>query len=107
MPKRNLAWILVVVVIALLLWQLPVFIAERDSVIRNFGTLNDVLVILMRNAASEPDKQKLVDAGVRDGVKGMIKALNDPHARYFDRTESIQFERTSEGLIGGIGADIS
>ena len=47
------------------------------------------------------------DHGAADMVDTMIKALNDPHAQYFDPSETVRFERRSEGQIGGIGADVS
>ena len=106
MPKRNLAWMLVVVVIALVLWQMPPIIAERDSVIRNFGTLNEVRTQILRDYVAPVDNRQLVDAAVRAAAEAMVHSLNDPHARYFDARENQRFERWSEGMTGGIGIDV-
>jgi len=42
MPKRNIAWMLVIVLIALLFWKLPSTVARRDTVYRTFGPLVDI-----------------------------------------------------------------
>lgn len=109
MPKRNLAWILVVVVIALLLWQFPMVIAERDAVLRSFGPINEVRTDILRYSVQTDDKmsQRMTDAAVKAACDAMIAGLHDPHARYFDPAEAALFEQRAEGLIGGIGADVA
>lgn len=106
MPKRNLAWILVVAMIALLMWQLPQTIAGRDSVYRAFGPLVDVRTQIHRRYVVDIDDHKLVDAAVRAGVDAMVQELDDPHAVYLSRDEYEQFKRRKSGVFGGIGVDV-
>jgi carboxyl-terminal processing protease len=107
MPKRNIAWMLVVVVIALLLWQLPAVIAERDAVIRNFGALAEIRAIIHRLNVVPVDDQKLTDAAVRAAAAAMVAELHDAHARYLDPDAHQKFMRRAEGLVGGIGVDVA
>lgn len=107
MPKRNLAWILVVVMIALLMWRLPQTIAGRDSVYRAFGPLVDVRAQIHKRAVAEIDDENLVARAVDAGIEAMIASLNDPYAVYFTEEEYARFNRRTEGRFGGIGVDVA
>lgn len=107
MPKRNLAWMLVVVVIALLLWQLPQIIAERDSVVRHFGPLAEIRAEIHRRYVEPVNDRELIDRAVHAGADEMIRLLRDPHARYLDPEEHQRFVERSRGVVGGIGAEVA
>ena len=64
MPKRNLAWVLIVVAVALILWQLPQTIADRDSVLKAFGPLVDARHEIERRFVTEPDGKRLSRAAI-------------------------------------------
>jgi carboxyl-terminal processing protease len=106
MPKRNLAWILVVVMIALLMWQLPQTIAGRDSLFQAFGPLIDVRSQIHKRYVDQIDDEKLVNAAVDAGIDAMMSTLQDPYALYLDEREYARFQRQSEGMFGGIGVDV-
>ena len=106
MPKRNLAWILVIVTIALLMWQLPQTIAVRDSVYEAFGSLVAVRAEIRNRYVEELDDANLVDAAVTAGIEAMVEQLHDPHAAYLDRREYDRFKKRTRGDFGGIGIDI-
>lgn len=106
MPKRNLAWILVVAIIALLMWQLPQTIAGRDSVYKAFGPLVDVRAQITRRYVEPIDDDTLIDAAVRAGIDAMVNTLNDPHAIYLGEQEYERFKKRAEGVFGGIGAEV-
>jgi carboxyl-terminal processing protease len=105
-PKRNLAWILVVAMIALLMWQMPQTIAGRDAVYKAFGPLVDVRTQIERRYVEEIDDEKLVNAAVRSGVNGMVEVLNDPHAAYLNDREYDRFKKRTDGIFGGVGVDV-
>jgi len=105
-PKRNLAWILVVAIIALLMWQLPQTIAGRDSVYKAFGPLVAVRAQIERRFVEPIDDEQLVGAAVRAGIGAMVDLLNDPHAIYLDEKEYQRFKKRTEGVFGGIGVDV-
>ncbi len=106
MPKRNLAWIVVILIIVLLMWQMPQIIAGRDSVYKAFGPLVDVRSQVQHRYVNDVDDEELVDAAVHAGINAMVEYLDDPHAIYLDRRAYARFKERNEGLFGGIGADV-
>ncbi len=106
MPKRNLAWILIIVMIALLMWQLPQTIAERDSVLRQFGPLVDASTQIRRRYVRSIDDAELVKAANEAGIRAMIHDLRDPHALYLNEKEYRTFKQRTEGRYDGIGVEV-
>ncbi len=106
MPKRNLAWIFVILIIVLLMWQMPQIIAGRDSVYKAFGPLVDVRSQIQHRYVNDVDDEELVDAAVNAGINAMVEYLDDPHAIYLDRRAYARFKERTEGVFGGIGADV-
>jgi len=106
MPKRNLAWIVIVGVIALLMWQLPQTIAGRDSLLRAFGPLVDARAQISKRFVSKVDDGALTQEAVDAGIRAMIRRLGDPHARYLNRREYDRFRERASGRYGGIGVEV-
>ena len=106
MPKRNLAWILVIVIIVLLMWQMPQIIAGRDSVYKAFGPLVDVRSQIQRRYVDDVDDEELVDAAVHAGINAMVEFLDDPHAIYLDQRAYERFKKRTDGVFGGVGVDV-
>jgi carboxyl-terminal processing protease len=102
MPKRNIAWILVIVVIGLLTWQLPPTVARRDSVYRTFGTLVDVRAQIHRRYVEEVDDEVLL----RGAIEGMLREL-DPFSQYIPPEEYGEFQERTNGELHGVGIEIS
>lgn len=106
MPKRNLAWVLIVIAVALILWQLPQTIAGRDSVLRAFGPLVDARAQIHRHYVTDPDDEKLSRAAIDEGIRAMIRQLNDPYAVYLNAEEFKRFHDRTHGKYGGIGVEV-
>lgn len=106
MPKRNLAWILVITMITLLMWQLPQIIAGRDAVYRAFGPLVDARAQIRKRYVDELPDQVLANAAVDAGIRAMIEKLGDPHAIYLNESEYSRFKSRTDGLFGGVGVDV-
>lgn len=106
MPKRNLAWILVVALIALLFWRMPQTIAGRDEVYTAFAPLVDVRAQILKRSAEPVDDEKLSAAASHAGIEAMVRALKDPYAVYLDRETYPAFRKQAEGVFGGIGVDV-
>jgi carboxyl-terminal processing protease len=106
MPKRNLAWILVITIITLLMWQLPQIIAGRDAVIQAFGPLVDARAQIRRRFVEETDDSALTRAAVDAGIRAMVQVLDDPHATYLNADEYERFKSRTDGVFVGIGVDI-
>ncbi|RIK68074.1 MAG: S41 family peptidase [Planctomycetota bacterium] len=106
MPKRNLAWILVIAMITLLMWQLPQTIAGRDAVYKAFGALADVKAQIRKRFVEDVDDEALTRAAVEAGIRAMVRQLHDPYAIYLNRAEYERFKSRTDGLFGGIGVDV-
>ncbi len=106
MPKRNLAWILVITMITLLMWQLPQIIAGRDAVYRAFGPLVDARAQIRKRYVDEVADQTLANAAVEAGIRAMIEKLGDPHAVYLNDAEYTRFKSRTDGNFGGVGVDV-
>jgi carboxyl-terminal processing protease len=98
MPKRNLAWMLVIVLIALLFWQLPSTVARRDTVYRTFEPLVDIRAEILKNYVEEVDEKDLI----RGAIEGMLQKL-DPYSNYFGPEQMTDLQRDTTGSFGGIG----
>lgn len=106
MPKRNLAWILVIMMIAGLMWQLPQTIARRDSVAQAFGPLVDARALIHKRFVRAVDDGELVSTTVEGGIDAMIASIQDPYALYLTEEEYDRFQDRTEGIYGGIGVDV-
>ncbi len=106
MPKRNLAWILVVVMIALLMWQLPQTIARRDSVSQAFGPLVDVRAQIHKRYVEDVEDEALVSSAVRGGIEAMLEGLGDRYARYYDQEQFERLQDRTAGRFGGLGIEV-
>jgi len=101
MPKRNLVWILVIVVIGLLTWQLPPTVARRDSMYRTFGALVDIRAQIHKRYVEEVDDKLLL----RGAIEGMLWQL-DPYSQYIGPEAYEDFRERTNGELHGVGIEI-
>ncbi|MDQ3538828.1 MAG: S41 family peptidase [Actinomycetota bacterium] len=66
---------------------------------RRLGVVGEVLEQLDADAVKAPDDDKLVDGA----VDGMLRALDDPYAQYFDSDEFAEFSDALDGEFSGVG----
>ena len=66
---------------------------------RRLGVVAEVLDQLDADAVKAPDDSKLVDGA----VDGMLRALDDPYAQYFDLDEFSEFNDALDGEFSGVG----
>src|SRR5436190_23396724 len=101
MPKRNLVWIAIAAVIALLLWKVPETFIRRDALLNHFGPLLDVQNQILKNYVEDVDRKMLLHGA----IDGMLNRL-DPYSEYFDKDEYQQFQNRTEGQFQGIGIEV-
>ncbi len=101
MPKRNLVWIAVGAVLAVLLWKVPEALIRRDALYSQFGPLTDISLQIRKNFVEEVPSETLL----RGAIDGMMLRL-DPYSRYFDAAEYEQFTKRTEGQFYGIGIEV-
>lgn len=102
MPKRNIIWILVAGVVALLLWKVPEGWIRRDALYSRFSALLDVDVQVRKHYVDEVKDDDML----RGAIEGMLGRL-DPYCVYFTPDEFKQFNRQTEGQFYGIGIEVS
>jgi len=98
MPKRNIVWIAIGAVIAVLLWKVPESIIRRDALYTQFSPLLDVRVQVLKHYAEPVNEDELL----RGAIEGMLNRL-DPYSEYYDAKEYSQFQMRTEGQFNGIG----
>ncbi len=101
MPKRNIAWMMVIILIALLFWKLPNTVARRDAVYRTFEPLVDIRREILKSYVEEVDEDDLI----RGAIEGMLRRL-DPYSNYFGPEQMSELKRATTGNYGGIGVVI-
>ncbi len=106
MPKRNIAWIFIVFIIALVMWQLPQTIANRDALLRSFGPIVAARTTIEQHAVRAVDDQQIADAAVDAAINAMVAELNDPYAVYLNPEQYVAFQSKVAGHYGGIGVEV-
>lgn len=101
MPKRNLVWIAIGAVIAVLLWKVPETFIRRDALLNQFNPLLDVHLQIRKHYV-EPLDEKIL---LRGALDGMLNRL-DPYSEYYDESEFRQFQKRTEGQFEGIGIEV-
>lgn len=102
MPKRNLVWVAIAAVIAVLLWKVPENFVRRDALYNRFSPLLDVRVQVLKNYVEPVDDKVLL----RGAIDGMLNRL-DPYSEYYDNTQYEQFQKQTEGRFEGIGIEVA
>lgn len=102
MPKRNLAWTLVIFLVVLLFWTLPGTLAGRDSLYRAFGPLVEARAQIQKYYYKDVDDDVLLDGAIR----GMVEQL-DPYSSYIPLNKYADFrDRETEGVFNGVGIEV-
>jgi len=101
MPKRNIVWIAIAAVIAVLLWRFPETILLRDALYQKFGPMLEVRQQVLKNYVKEVDDDVLL----RGAIDGMVHRL-DPFSVYYSADEYSDFRSMTEGQFQGIGIEV-
>jgi len=101
MPKRNLAWVVVIVMVAAGLWQLPKTAARLDSLDKTFGPMMAVRAKIAKHYVDSVDDEALVAGAIR----GMLSEL-DPYSNYISAKDYAAFQQASDGEYGGVGIEL-
>ncbi len=98
MSKKNLVWILAVIILGLLFWYIPDTVNREREFYRVFAPLADIRAQVHKNYVEPVDDKKLL----RGAIKGMIRQL-DPFSRYIPPEQLKSFDQQTSGTIQGIG----
>src|SRR5687768_865354 len=102
MNRERLAWTVSVMIIALLAFQIPGSLAQRDTDYSFVRTLVDIHRQVAGNYVDAVDETKL-----REGaIEGMLGEL-DPFTVYVPPARHEEFERLLEGSFKGVGIQLN
>jgi carboxyl-terminal processing protease len=98
MSKRNLVWILAVILLILLFWQMPDTVQRQESLYQAFAPLADVRAKIKKNYVESVEDEALLNGA----IQGMVQQL-DPFSRYIPPSEMERFDNQTTGTVNGIG----
>src|SRR5438128_513807 len=102
MNREKFAWMVSVVLIAMLAFQLPGTLAQRDDDYTFVRTLVDIHRQVAVNYVDPVDENKL-----REGaIEGMLNEL-DPFSVYVPPSKQEDFDRLLEGSFKGVGIQLN
>ena len=77
MPKRNLVWILAVILLLLLFWKWPDTVQEQKDFYTVFAPLAQIRAQIKRSYVEKVEDEKLLEGA----IQGMVQQL-DPYCKY-------------------------
>ncbi len=98
MPKRNLVWILAVILVLLLFWKWPDTVQQQQDFYKTFAPLADIRAQILRSYVEEVTDETLM----RGAIQGMVQKL-DPYSKYIPPDQVMSFDQQTTGTIQGIG----
>src|SRR5687768_10523066 len=101
MRREKTAWMISVMLIAILAFQLPGTLAQRDDDYAFVRTLVDIHRQVMQNYADEPKEEQLREAA----INGLLSEL-DPFSVYIPPSKQEDFDRMLEGSFKGVGIQL-
>ncbi len=102
MPRRNLLWIVCVVLVSFVCMQGAPGAGEDEANYDFYRMLVDALDHIEKSYVTEVDRKELLEGA----LEGMLNKL-DPYSAYIAPQNFKHFERTTQGKFGGIGIQIS
>ena len=100
--KKLFAPLLLVILTASVLIQLPLAIADRTSGYDFIDPIIDVRSIIVENFVREPDQKAMQEAA----IKAMLETLNDRHTVYVPPAKERDFNKDLRGMYVGIGSEV-
>lgn len=98
MSKRNLAWILAIVLVAVLFWHMPDTMARRQSFYEVFSALVGIRAEIHKNYVDQVTDQLLLEGA----IEGMLQGL-DQFSTYVPQAQLEALDRQTSGTFEGIG----
>jgi len=101
--KKTVGPVLLIVLFAALLVQLPLAIADRNSSNSFFEPILDVRDLIFERFVEVPDVPEMQLAM----INAMIKTLDDPHTVFIPPADERDFNKDLHGTYVGIGAEVN
>jgi carboxyl-terminal processing protease len=102
MSRERVAWLISVILLAILAFQLPGTLAERDDEYSWVRTIVEIHRQVLENYVDSVDDSQLKDGA----IKGMLDSLDDPYTIYIPPTEQAEFDKELGGSFSGVGISL-
>ena len=102
MTRERLAWLISIILLAILAFQLPGTLAERDDEYSWVRTIVEIHRQVVENYVDPVN-----DTDLKEGaIKGMLDELGDPYTIYVPPTEQEEFDKELGGAFSGVGISL-
>lgn len=101
--KQIVAPTLLVILFGVILFQLPVAIADRSNEYAWFNPIIDIRRVLVDQFAEPVDEDAMQQAIIR----AMVQSVDDPYTVYVPPQDEETFQRELTGRYTGIGAEVN
>jgi carboxyl-terminal processing protease len=102
MKKERLAWLVSIILMAILAFQLPGTLGQRDDEYTWMRTLVEVHRQVIENYVDPVDDSLLKEKA----IDGMLDALDDPYTVYVPPDHEAEFDKELGGTFSGVGISL-
>jgi carboxyl-terminal processing protease len=102
MTRERVAWLISVILLAILAFQLPGTLAERDDEYSWVRTIVEIHRQVLESYVDPVDDSELKDGA----IKGMLDSLDDPYTIYVPPVEQAEFDKELGGSFSGVGISL-
>jgi carboxyl-terminal processing protease len=102
MNRERLAWLVSVVLLAILTFELPGSLGQRDDEYSWMRTLVEIHRQVLENYVDPVDDAQLKTKA----IDGMLGALDDPYTIYIPPAKEIEFDKELGGSFSGVGISL-
>ncbi|MGD0388538.1 MAG: S41 family peptidase [Tepidisphaeraceae bacterium] len=102
MNRERLAWLISILLLALLAFQLPGTLAQRDDEYSWVRTVVEIHRQILESYVDPVDDSLLKDKA----IEGMLGALDDPYTVYVPPDHQAEFDKELGGTFSGVGISL-
>jgi carboxyl-terminal processing protease len=102
MKRERLAWLVSICLMAILAFELPGTLGQRDDEYAWMRTLVEIHRQIIENYVDPVDDAQLKDRA----INGMLDALDDPYTIYVPPDHEAEFDKELGGTFSGVGISL-
>ncbi|MGD0141434.1 MAG: S41 family peptidase [Tepidisphaeraceae bacterium] len=102
MTRERLAWLVSIILLAILAFQLPGTLGQRDDEYSWVRTIVEIHRQVLESYVDKVDDSLLKDKA----IEGMLGALDDPYTVYIPPDHQAEFDKELGGTFSGVGISL-
>ena len=102
MNRERLAWLVSIILLAILAFQLPGTLGQRDDEYSWVRTIVEIHRQVLESYVDKVDDSLLKDKA----IEGMLGALDDPYTVYIPPDHQAEFDKELGGTFSGVGISL-